>query len=117
MRLVGDAVILLDLAGELRGADVVTLQGMIFEAILGRLPDELVVNLDGVSFLSGEGRWVLVSGYVVAIEYGVSYRVVNARDQARSTLEVNRTLDVLADSDDLGALVAALLTLPAPHPA
>ncbi|MCW6008221.1 hypothetical protein K1W54_27300 [Micromonospora sp. CPCC 205371] len=112
-RRVGDASISLDLVGELRGPDVVTLQTMIFQAIIEGLADELVVDLDGVDFLGADGHQVLVSGYVVAAEYGTTYRVINARAQVLATLQANQTADMLADSRDLGALLLAVLSRPA----
>jgi len=96
---------------------VVTLQTMIFGAITEEWADELIVDLDGVDFLGAEGHWVLVSGYVVAVEYGTTYRVVNAGGQVLAGLQANRTSDMLADSHDLGALLLALLSRPAPGPA
>jgi len=114
-RFLRDNVISVDLSGELRGLAVVKLQTMIFESIVAGLPDELVVDLEEVSFLGCDGHWALVSGYVVAVEYGTSYRVVNARGQVRSTLQANQTLDMLADSRDIGALLQALLRRPAPR--
>ncbi|GAA4475606.1 STAS domain-containing protein [Phytohabitans houttuyneae] len=116
-RRAGDAVIGVDLAGELSGPDVVTLQTMIFEAIIEGSPDELIVDLGGVVFLGADGHRALVSGYVVAVEYGTTYRVVSARDQVLGTLRANQTSEMLADSRDLGALLLALLSRPAAGPA
>jgi anti-anti-sigma regulatory factor len=111
-RLVGDAVVRLGLAGELRGPDVVTLQRVIFEAIVRDWADELIVDLDGVDGLGADGHGVLVSGYVVAVEYGTTYRVINAHGQVRARLRADQTFDLLADSRDLGALLVALLSRP-----
>jgi anti-anti-sigma regulatory factor len=116
-RLAGDAAIRLDLVGELCGPDVVTLQTMIFKAILEQPSDELVVDLGRVDILGADGHEVLVSGYVVAVEYGATYRVVNARGQVLAALQAHQTADMLSDSRDLGALVLALLQRPAPGPA
>jgi anti-anti-sigma factor len=113
-RRISDTAISLELAGELRGHDIWTLQKMISAAIADGLPDELVVDLDEVTFLGRDGHMVLVAGYIVAIEHGTRYRAINARGQVRSRLQATQTLDVLADSQDLGALVAAALLRPAP---
>jgi anti-anti-sigma regulatory factor len=112
---ISDTTINLTLAGELHGHDVVTLLKMIFGAIIGGLPDELILDLDETTFLGDDGHWVLVAGYAVAIQYGTRFRVVNARGQVRHRLQATETLDALADSDDLGALVAAVLIGPTPN--
>ncbi len=55
-----------------------------------------------------------MAGYVNAIEYGTTCRVVNAHDHVRKALQATSILEVLADSDDIGSLLLALLALPAP---
>jgi hypothetical protein len=53
-----------------------------------------------------------VAGYVTATDYGTTYRVLNAHGSARHTLQTTATIDVLADSNDLGALLLAVLDHP-----
>jgi hypothetical protein len=56
-----------------------------------------------------------MSGYVAAVEHGTAYRVVGAAGAVRGTLRDAGVLDVLADSDDLGALMLSVLRLPAEY--
>lgn len=108
-------VIRLDVAGALHGAAAERLTLMIVEVLVVHRPDELLVNLDAVDCVSLTGVRALLCGYVTAIDCGTSYRILNAQDQVCHLLRATGTLDVLADSDDLGALLLALLTLPAPR--
>ena len=55
-----------------------------------------------------------MAGYVAAIQHGTSYRVVGAHGSVRHVLQRTGMSDVLADSDDLGALMVAVLLRPAP---
>lgn len=96
------------LAGQLRGRDALLLYGMMLDVVFGDLPDGLVVDLQDLAFLDGDGHRVLVAGYAAAIEHGVRVRMINANGQVRVRLQDAWTLDVLADSDDLGALLAAV---------
>jgi hypothetical protein len=80
-------------------------------------PDELQISLDAVSDLIDPGVLALMSGYVVAIDYGTQYRVMRARNQVRAGLRALGILDALRDSDDLGALLLAVLTVSATGPA
>jgi anti-anti-sigma regulatory factor len=72
-------------------------------------PDELIIDLDAVVRLSTGTLAALICGYVTAIEYGTSYRVVNAHDEVRQAMQATGTLDMLADSEDTGALLLAVL--------
>lgn len=103
------AAVRLDLAGEIVGAAVAHVRLMILEAIIIDRPAELVIDLNAVSWLSAPGLAALVCGYVTAVDYGTSYRVVNAHAEVRRTMQATGTLDMLADSDDIAALLLALL--------
>lgn len=103
------AAVHIGLTGELDGAAVVQLRRVLLEAIVVDRPDELIIDLDAVVRLSTGALAVLICGYVTAIEYGTSYRVVNAHDEVRHAMQATGTLDMLADSDDTGALLLALL--------
>jgi anti-anti-sigma factor len=111
-RCLGGASVRLELAGDVRGAVAELLTPMIFDAIVADWADELHVDLDAVTYLDSAGVMALVCGYVAAVECGSVYRVVNARGQVLRTLEAIGVMEVLANSEDLGALVLALLTLP-----
>jgi anti-anti-sigma factor len=99
----------LDLAGELHGPAVVQLRLMLLEALVEGSPDELIIDLDAVVCLSTGGLAALIDGYIDAVEYGTSYRVLNAHGKVHEAMRTTGTLDMLADSDDTGALLAALL--------
>ena len=105
-------VIRLNLAGNLRDTVAEQIRTAIIAAVTVDQPDELLVDLDAVTFLSDTGVTTLMAGYIAAIECGTSYRVVNARDQVRHVLHSAGILDVLADSEDIGSLLLALLTRP-----
>jgi anti-anti-sigma regulatory factor len=106
-------VVRLDLCGELRGAAVVRLRFALVELIAVARPDELLVNLARLASLDVTGAGALMSGYVIAIDYGTSYRVVNVPDQVHPVLQDLGLLEILTGSDDIGTLLLALLTCPA----
>lgn len=113
-RLDDDAAVVLRVAGLLGGPEVVMLQAAIVEAVVGDRADELVVDIAGVDRLGVCGHHVLVTGYVVAVEYGAVFRVINARGAVLAELQAKHTFDMLADSRDLGALLLALVRQPVP---
>ncbi|MFD1364491.1 STAS domain-containing protein [Actinoplanes sichuanensis] len=112
-RLDDDAATVLRVVGLLGGSEVATLQAAIVEAVVGDHSDELVVDLAGVDRLGVCGHHVLVTGYIVAVEYGAAFRVINARGPVLCELRANHTFDMLADSRDLGALLLAVVRQPA----
>ncbi len=89
---------------------------MLIEVILVDLPAHLIVDLGAVTYLSHPGIVMLAHSCGTAVEYGTGYRVVGARDQARQALHDSGVHEWLADSEDLGALVLALLAQPASPP-
>jgi anti-anti-sigma regulatory factor len=91
------------------GAAAVQLRLMLLEAIVVDRPDELIIDLDAVVRVRADGLSALIGGYVTAIEYGTSYRVLNAHDEVRQAMLDTGTLDILADSDDTGALLLVML--------
>jgi len=105
----GSHVIMLDVAGEIRGAAVAQLELTLLEVIIADFPRELIIDLHAATWLSSTGVNALVTGYTVAIEYGTLYRVINADHDVRHALEVAGVHDLLTNSDDVGALVLALL--------
>jgi hypothetical protein len=94
------------------GAAAVDLRLLIVKVIVDRLPDSLLINLHQVTALSVAGVRGLLAGYITAIDNGTNYRVLNAHGPARCVLETTATIDVLADSNDLGALLLAVLGIP-----
>jgi anti-sigma B factor antagonist len=113
-RCVNGGVFRLDLVGEVRGAAVDQLATLMIDAIVVDRAEELVIDLDAVSFLDAAGVWTLICGYAAAVEGDTLYRVVNARDQVHNSLQATGMLDVLADSQDVAAILLALLALPDP---
>jgi anti-anti-sigma regulatory factor len=105
----GGADLRVDVRGQVIGAAAVDLRLLIVEVIVGRLPDSLLINLHQVTALSVAGVHGLVVGYITAIDNGTTYRVLNAHGPARRVLQTTATIDVLADSNDLGALLLAVL--------
>jgi anti-anti-sigma regulatory factor len=94
-----------DLAGELHSGAVVQLRLMLLEAIVVGRPGELIIDLDRAVSLSTGGLAALVGGNVTALEYGTSYRVIKPRGEVREAMQAVGMLDMLADSDDIGAVV------------
>jgi anti-anti-sigma regulatory factor len=74
--------------------------------------DEVVVDLDAVRALDTAGVCVLIWAHHAAVEWGSVYRVVNAHGQVHRALLATGMQAVLADSEDIGALLLALLALP-----
>jgi anti-anti-sigma factor len=105
----GRSTVWLDLAGDLEGSAVTRLRLRLLETIIIERPDELIIDLGAVSYLSRAGLAVLIFGYVTAIDYGTGYRVVHAHHDVRRVIEASGTLDMLTDSDDIGALLLVLL--------
>ena len=109
---VGYRVVRLDLVGDLSGSAASSVQLMLVQTVDTDLPDELLVGLHAVSVLDVATVSALLAGYIAAIEHGTSYRVVGAHGRARHILQRTGMSEVLADSDDLGALMLALLLRP-----
>jgi anti-anti-sigma regulatory factor len=108
----GDAEVQLDLRGPLVADPVAgTLQLLIVEVIVAVRPGTFLINLAGVTYLGMTGMQALLTGYITAIDYGTSYRVKRAHGQARRALDAAGILDMLADSDDIGALLLAVSAL------
>ncbi len=99
----------LDVQGEVTDTSVTRLDSLITEAIVLRRPDMLLIDLCRVTVLGEAAVRALLAGYVTAIDYGTSYRVLHAEGPARAVLQASGMVDVLADSDDLGALLHAVV--------
>lgn len=105
----------LNLAGDLRSSAAEPLRATVMQTIEVNQPDRLNVRLDAVSDIDLAGVMALISGYLAAIHHGTSYQVAGARGRVRQVLQALGILDVLADSEDLGALLLALMLRPYAH--
>ncbi|MEV6898756.1 STAS domain-containing protein [Amycolatopsis sp. NPDC051372] len=105
-----------DVRGQVLAAAAAELGIFIMRVIATEQPDELLIDLRDATALDACGADLLFAGYVTAIDCGTTYHVLHARGQARRMLQAKGTLDVLADSNDLGALLLAVSTLPRPEP-
>lgn len=85
---------------------------MLVQTVKVDVLDQLLVNLRGVRSFDVAAVNALLGGYRAAVEFGTTYRVTGAHGQARHVLQRTGTSDVLADSDDLGALILAALLHP-----
>jgi hypothetical protein len=73
-----------------------------------------ILPLHAVAAFDVDALHALMAGYVAATEHGTWYRLVGARGPVRLVLQHAGVLEVLADSDDLGAFMPAVLLQPAP---
>jgi anti-anti-sigma factor len=99
----------LDLGGDLRGGSTDHLRRILLAIISTDPPNELLITLHDVTGLDQAGVEALVGGYVTAIEHGVRYRVVGAQGASLRALQATGTLELIADSDDVGELLHALI--------
>jgi anti-anti-sigma factor len=99
----------LAIVGAVQGTAAGRVRSALAHLITVTRPDLLRVDLAGVSWLDEAGLSALVWGYAAAIDYGSTYRVINSRGDVRHLLRATGILDVLTDSDDLGALLIAVL--------
>ncbi|WP_229070217.1 STAS domain-containing protein [Actinoplanes sp. DH11] len=109
----GDRVVRVDLIGDVRSPAAPALGSILVQVVGTGLLDELVVGLHAVSGFDVAAVSALMAGYGAAVEHGTSYRVVGAHGRVRHVLQRTGMSDVLADSDDLGALILAVLLRPA----
>jgi anti-anti-sigma factor len=90
-----DGVLHLAVAGEidLSTSDLLTIG--ITEAIATDHVVDLVIDLDRVTFLDPTGVRVLVTGYHLATQLGLTYRVTNPHGPVRDVLTVTGVLSTL----------------------
>ncbi|MDT7803931.1 MAG: hypothetical protein QOI78_7364 [Actinomycetota bacterium] len=105
----------LDLTGEVLGAASGPLRSRLADLIVVEGPEVLLINLAQVTAMSSAGIHALMFGYTTAVDHGTSYRVRHARGEVRRVLQLAGVLDMLADSDDLGALLLAEVAVNAPR--
>ena len=99
-----------ELFGEISGAAAGRLRSILVQEAES-MPARLLVDLGAVERIDFEIVISLMAGYNAAVEHGALYQIVGVRDQVRRTLERWQMLDVLTDSDDLGALIVAYCRL------
>ncbi|WP_414938191.1 hypothetical protein [Amycolatopsis sp. cmx-11-51] len=112
----GRASLQLDVLGPVLGPATVSLQKLIIGVIVSNVPETLVINLGRTTALSLAGVNTLLTGYTTAIDYGTNYRVLHAHGPVLDILHSTGTREVLADSNDLGALLLAALLSPVTVP-
>jgi anti-anti-sigma factor len=105
----------LDLMGEMLGGAPRALRSRLSGLIVVERPEVLLINLDQVTALSSAGIHALMFGYTAAIDHGTSYKVRHARGEVRRVLQLAGVLDMLSDSDDLGALLLATMVFNKPR--
>ncbi|WP_326948665.1 STAS domain-containing protein [Amycolatopsis sp. NBC_01307] len=103
----------LDLVGEVLEAASGPLRSQLSDLIVVEGAEVLLISLAQVTAMSSAGVHALMFGYTTAVDHGTSYRVRHACGGVRRVLQLAGVLDVLADSDDLGALLLATM---APRP-
>ncbi|MFJ7215064.1 STAS domain-containing protein [Amycolatopsis sp. NPDC098790] len=116
LRPTADRHLELDLTGEMLGNAPARLQSRIASLIAEDHPERLVVDLAELTALSSDGIHALLSGYSTAVGHGVHYQVRHAHGEVRRVLQLADVHDVLADSNDHGALAAAVRRLDKPVP-
>ncbi len=77
----------LAIAGELSLAEAPTLEHQLQE-VLDAATADVVLDLGGIEFIDSTGLGVLVRAHQRASERGISFRVCNARTQARRLLSL-----------------------------
>ncbi|MFE9750223.1 STAS domain-containing protein [Saccharothrix saharensis] len=103
------------MVGHLRSLEAHRLGSTLVRTIVVDLPDRLQVDLQSVVSIDFAGVHALLSRYATAIEYGTRYRVADSDPEVGRVLRATDTFDLLGDSEDLGALLLAVLTRPVSH--
>jgi anti-anti-sigma factor len=98
--------ILLSFAGEFRlGANDHAVR--LLRDAIEDVPDRLIVDLVDVTAIDSVMIGVLLAGYLAAFDAGIRFQVINARRAVLRRLAAAGVARILADSDDVGALIAA----------
>jgi anti-anti-sigma regulatory factor len=71
------------------------------------VPDRLIVDLVDVTAIDSVMISILLAGYLAAFDAGIRFQVINARRAVLRRLVAAGVARMLADSDDVGALIAA----------
>ncbi len=104
----GGTYVHMSLAGDVVGHDSESLRRLISQTIHRVRPLTLVIDIRDVAVIDDPGMIALIDGYTTAIDYGTSFRVTHARGRASDTLSATGVLEMLKNSDDIGALILAV---------
>jgi anti-anti-sigma regulatory factor len=105
----GSTVLQLDVHGEVLGAAAERLKALAMDAIMMIQLDTFVIDLHYATAIDFAGMRALLAGYTTAIEHGTRYCALRAHGPVRDALQAAGVLGVLADSEDLGALLLAVV--------
>ncbi len=94
---VNDGVLRLAISGEVDLSTCDVLGASIRDAVTDGHVAELVVDLDGVTFLDSTGVAALVDGHNLAAEQGVAYVVTDANKLIHDVLDTSGVLPVLGE--------------------
>lgn len=110
-----DCVAWLEVGGRVEGRAAAQLSLTVCIVLVAEQPDELIIDLHEVNWLSDTGTYALAVIYRTAIECGTRFRIVNANGQVLQALRAAGVAEAFADSDDNGALLLGVLNTSA-HP-
>ncbi|UOZ03337.1 STAS domain-containing protein [Amycolatopsis sp. WQ 127309] len=103
--------VLIAVSGDVVGVAPADLLARIVAVIELQHPETLRVSLAGVTALGSAGIHALLGGYTSAVENGTTYHVQHAIGPVRRILDLAGVREMLADSNDVGALLLAKLRL------
>ncbi len=92
-------VIILDLAGRLILGDGEQLLRQKIDELIQRGHLNLIVNLDGVTYIDSAGVGAVVWKYITLVKRGGMLKLVNLRPRTHTVLSVTRLLTVLQTFD------------------
>jgi anti-sigma B factor antagonist len=97
-----DGVVRLSVTGDIDLSTSESLTERIVEAINTDGTNEVVIDLESVTFLDSTGIAALMKGRRLADEHTVGYHVINPRDLVRQVLEITGVLKHLTDTTTSG---------------
>lgn len=92
---INNGVLRLSVTGEMDVTTCDQLAGTIRKSITTGTLAELIVDLDGLTFMDSSGIRTLVAGRRLAADRGVAFVVTNPRDMVHWTLDVSGVLEIL----------------------
>jgi anti-anti-sigma regulatory factor len=105
----GSTALQLDVHGQVLGAAADRLKALVIDTIMTTQLDTFVINLHYATAIDITGTHALLAGYITAIEHGTRYHALYAHGPVRDALRATGILDVLVDSEDLSALLLAVV--------